>query len=416
MRIFYGWWIVLAAFLNLFFIVGIMFYGFPVFYPSMVESLGFSRAQLTAGFLLAFVVVALPVGILAGVLIDRLGARRVIWVGIWLVALSMFFMGSMTRLWQFYVLCMTEVFGYVLTGPIPNQVLIANWFQGKRGRAMGYAYLGLGLGGAISPLAIQKLIQSFGWRHALHFTGALIFIVLFPVAQWVTRSNPREFGLLPDGLPASAVPPSSPPAAFWNPSSGGEFARALRSRDFWLIVAGCTLTIGAIGAVTQHLVLFLKDQGYSLAAASRVSSVLLATSLLGRVVVGHFSERRSKKNVMALFYLLLAVAIPLLFLTHRAAFVWMFALVFGFALGADYMLIPLLTAECFGLPALGRLLAVIVSGYSLGQWFAPWLAGKIFDAYHSYDLAWGIMAIAALLGAVIIHAISPPRAKDSNRP
>jgi len=158
MRVFYGWWIVLAAFLNLFFSVGILYYGFPVFYPSMVDSLGFTRSQLTQGFLIGFVVAALLFGILAGVLIDRWGARRVIRIGIWFVGLSLILMGSMTRLWQYYLLCVTEVVGYVLTGPIPNQVLISNWFQVRRGRALGYAYLGLGLGGAVSPLLINTLL------------------------------------------------------------------------------------------------------------------------------------------------------------------------------------------------------------------------------------------------------------------
>ena len=65
-RIFYGWWIVAAAFLNLFFGVGIIFYGFPVFYPALVESLGFTRAQVTQGFLLGFLLVGLPVRIAGG--------------------------------------------------------------------------------------------------------------------------------------------------------------------------------------------------------------------------------------------------------------------------------------------------------------------------------------------------------------
>ena len=412
MRVFYGWWIVLAAFLNLFFSVGILYYGFPVFYPSLVDSLGFTRSELTQGFLIGFVVAALLFGILAGVLIDHWGARRVIRIGIWFVGLSLILMGSMTRLWQYYALCITEVVGYVLTGPIPNQVLISNWFQVRRGRAMGYAYLGLGLGGAISPLLINALIQSFGWRHAFQIIGILILIVLFPVAQWVTRSNPRDLNLIPDsllGTPVSShmnqtdVTSGSEPV----PAQRVELSRAVRTRNFWLILTACTLTIGAIGAVTQHLILFLKDHGYSQSAASRVSSALLVSSLAGRVIVGYFADRYRAKNVMALFYLALALSIPLLLLADRPAAVWGFALVFGFAMGADYMLIPLVTAECFGLATLGKLLSLIIMGYSLGQWFAPWLTGRIFDAYHSYDFAWGIMAIAATIGAGLIYAVAP---------
>ena len=407
MRVFYGWWIVLAAFLNLFFSVGIVYYGFPVFYPSMIDSLGFTRAQLTQGFLLGFVAATLLFGVLAGVLIDRLGSRQVIRIGIWCVGLPLILMGSMTRLWQYYLLCIMEVVGYVLTGPIPNQVLISNWFRLKRGRAMGGAYLGLGVGGAISPLLINGLIQSLGWRRAFEIIGTLILVVLFPVAQWITRSSPRELDLLSDGLSPAFTPASEPGSGAVNSAAAGvDVARAVRSTNFWLILAGCTLTIGAIGAVTQHLILFLKGQGYSLSAASRVSSSLLFSSLAGRVIVGYIADRYNKKNVMALFYLVLGLAIPLLFLVQQPAAVWGFALLFGFAMGADYMLIPLVTADCFGLSALGKVLSLIIMGYSVGQWFAPWLAGRIFDARHSYELAWIIMTAAAILGAALIHAVS----------
>ncbi|MGA2858805.1 MAG: MFS transporter [Candidatus Sulfotelmatobacter sp.] len=406
MRVFYGWWIVLAAFLNLLFSVGIVYYGFPVFYPSMVDSLGFTRSQLTQGFLLGFVFAGLLFGVFAGALIDRMGSRQVIRIGIWCVGVPLILMGSMTRLWQYYLLCIAEVLGYVLTGPIPNQVLISNWFRVKRGRAMGTAYLGLGVGGAISPLLINSLIQNFGWRHSFEIVGALILIVLFPISQWVTRSSPRELSLLPDGI--SPTESGNDLASGEGGSAiGGGVTRALRSTNFWLIVAGCTLTIGAIGAVTQHLILFLVGRGYSLSSASRVSSALLVSSLAGRVVVGYFADRYSRKNVMALFYLVLALAIPLLLMAERPAAVWAFALLCGFAMGADYMLIPLVTAECFGLSALGKILSLIIMGYSIGQWFAPWLTGRIFDIRHTYNPAWIIMSAAAAVGAALIYAIAP---------
>ena len=112
---------------------------------------------------------------------------------------------------------------------------------------------------------------------------------------------------------------------------------------------------------------------------------------------------------MALFYFLLGGAIPLLFITHHSVAAWTFSIAFGFVMGADYMLIPLVTAECFGIGSLGKLLALIIMGYSIGQWVAPWVAGRIFDTYHNYELAWKIMTGAAMLGAAAIYGVSVPR-------
>ena len=402
-RFFYGWRIVIAAFLNLFFTTGIVYYGFPVFYPSLIDSLGFSRQQATAGIFFGFVVMAPLFGLLAGALIDRVGARAVILCGIAFVGLSLVFMGIIETPRQYYLLCITEVVGYVLAGPIPNQVLIANWFRTSRGRSMGYAYLGLGLGGAVSPILIHSLIENFGWRRAFEAIGVSILAVLFPVGIWITRSTPREMGLLPDGA-------ASDEAA----GDGIEVhpvpvRMAIRTSNFWLLLVGSTLTIGAIGTVTSHFILFLNDNGYSRGWASRALSILLVSSLAGRVTVGYVADRFTRKNVMALFYLVLALAISLLFIGHNSAAVYGFAVVFGFAMGADYMLIPLVAADCFGLTSLGKLLALIIMADSLGQTYGPVMAGHIFDIYHNYDLAWGIVASAGILGAITIYFISTTR-------
>jgi MFS family permease len=402
-RLFYGWWIVVAAFLNLFFIVGIIFYGFPLFYPSFVESLGFTRAQVTQGFFLGFLLVGLPLGFLAGALIDRLGARFVILSGVGLVAASLLLMGSMTQFWQYELLCIMEVLGFVLAGPIANQVLVARWFRERRGQAMGYAYLGLGLGGVASPLLLNFLTRSMGWRHALESVGALVAVVLLPVGIWVTRSGPEELGLHPDGDVDSDFANEKAKAADRSSAGVGE---AVRSASFWLILAGSTLVIGAIGAVIQHFILFLKDAGYTPTAASRFFTILPTASLGGRVLVGYVADRFRKSTIMALFYLLIGVSIFLLAWPHSPAVLWTFAVVFGFSMGADYMLIPLVTAECFGTASLGKLLALIIMGYSLGQWGAPWMAGRIFDARHSYDFAWKFMAIAGIAGAAAIYTVS----------
>ncbi|HET6218680.1 MAG TPA: MFS transporter [Acidobacteriaceae bacterium] len=402
-RIFYGWWIVVAAFLNLFFSVGVIFYGFPVFYPAFTAGLGFARGQVTQGFLLGFLFLGLPCGVLTGAFIDRIGARRVILSGIGLIGVPLILMGQMHKLWQYEVLCLLEVVGYTLSGPISNQVLVSRWFHMRRGRAMGYAYLGLGLGGVVAPPVMNLLILHFGWRHALEATGTLILVVLFPVGLWLTRSGPEDMGLRPDGL-AAAHDSGAAQGASWSISA------AIRTRNFWLIVAGPLLVIGAINTVIQHFIYFMKDQGYSSTTAARYMSILLASSLGGRVLVGYIADHFKKKNTMALFYLLLAASIPILYLAQRPVAALSFAVIFGFCMGADYMLIPLVAAECFGIGSLGKLLALIIMGYTIGQWLAPWIAGRYFDIYQSYHWVWTGLAVAGMLGAAAIYAISVPSA------
>ncbi|MHB1745375.1 MAG: MFS transporter, partial [Acidobacteriaceae bacterium] len=385
------------------FTTGVIYYGFPVFYPAFVASLGFTRAQVTQGFLLGALVVGLPVGLMAGTLIDRIGARRVILSGIGLIGLPLVLMGRMTHFWQYELLCIAEVIGYTLAGPIANQVLIAQWFRARRGQAMGYAYLGLGLGGVVSPLLANLLIRNFGWRAALEISGGVILAVLFPVGFWVTRSKPSDMGLLPDGANAALAESSDEHGV-----ADGGVSAAIRTANFWLILAGATLVLSSVNAVIQHFILFLKDQGYSIQIASHFLSALLLSSLGGRVLVGYIADRFRKKNTMALFYLVLGASIPLLYLAREPVAAFAFAIAFGFSMGADYMLIPLVTADCFGLASLGKLLALIIMGYTIGQWIAPWMAGRIFDTYHSYGLAWAILTGAGLLGAAAIYAVSAP--------
>ena len=210
-------------------------------------------------------------------------------------------------------------------------------------------------------------------------------------------------GLLPDGTNAASLE-----QIVTDEIAPSGISAAVRTANFWLILAGATLVLSSVNAVIQHFILFLKDQGYSIRTASHFLSALLFSSLGGRVLVGYIADRFRKKNTMALFYLLLGASIPLLYLAHQPVAAFAFAIVFGFCMGADYMLIPLVTADCFGLASLGKLLALIIMGYTIGQWIAPWMAGKIFDTYHSYGLAWAILTVAGLLGAAAIYAVSPP--------
>ena len=233
-----------------------------------MQDLHFTRAQLTQGFLLGFLFAGFPFGIIAGALIDRIGARTVILAGVALVAGSLILMSRITAFWQFELLCIVEVIGYVFAGPIANQVLVARWFERRRGQAMGYAYLGLGLGGVAAPLLVNYLTRNYGWRPALEIIGAAIALVLVPTGLWITRSNPVDRGIDPRQFGESS---GESKAALPTPASAG-VAQAIQTAPFWLILLGSTSAIGAIGAVIQHFILFLKDSGYSATIALRYLS------------------------------------------------------------------------------------------------------------------------------------------------
>lgn len=232
-------------------------------------------------------------------------------------------------------------------------------------------------------------------------SGTILFI-LVPVTVALVKNRPEELGLRPDGDSNDAAPAI---ADAGDDQAQTSLAQALETRAFWMIVASSLLSIGAIGAVIQHLQLYLRDQRFSAEEAAEVASFLLITSILGRLVMGYLADRLSKKYVMLAAYLMVACGIPLLNYTNVPGVAYLFAFVFGFGMGAAYFLIPLVTAECFGLASLGKLMAVILTTYALGQAFAPVVVGWIYDVNGSYDLGFVLVAVMAVLGAAAVPLI-----------
>jgi MFS family permease len=392
---YYGWRIAAASFTILLVIVGIVYYSFPVFYPPLIEEFGWSRTQVTAGFFYSILIVGPIFGISAGFLIDRYGTRRILIAG--LVAAGGAFLGfaSMRALTAYYLFYFLQSIGYVSAGPIPNQVLISHWFDRMRGRAMGIAYVGIGIGGAVAPVLAQFLVERFGWRTAMLALGGLILLGILPLAIFAIKNKPSELGLCPDGGSSPSIEPEGGGARRVEVS----LRSALRTRSFWMILLGSMMSIGAVGGIIQHLQLFLRDQGFNPGQAARVASFLLTSSIIGRLTMGYLADRFSKKYVMIAAFSMVGSAIPVLYFVHLPGAVYWFAFLFGFGMGADYMLIPLVTAECFGVVSLGRLMGVILTADAVGQALTPVVVGWFFDRQRNYHFGFALLATAALAAA-----------------
>jgi MFS family permease len=379
-----------TAFAGLFCVVGLALYGLPFYYDFMVREFGWTRGEVTSGNALSKLIIGPLFGFLAGWLVDRFGPRRLMMAGILMAGIALVGLGHVSTLGGFYFFYMFNALGYVCGGPLPAQVLVSRWFQKARGKAMGIAYLGIGFGGAVVPLLSAALVERFGWRVAIETIGVLIVLIAFPLAYFVKES--------PDGARASAaLAPRSSLAAF-------------KSSAFYLLTVGSMCSIAALAGVQQNLKLFLSvDQHFSQSNAARVLSLVLAFSIVGRLLMGYLADRIPTKYVMLLIYFLLAGSIPLLFLHQSPAAIYIFAAIFGIGLGGDYMVIPLMAAEIFGVEVLGRLMGVILTAGGVAEAASPWMIGRLRDSRGNYFLGFLLLVGITLAGALAIGTLPNPR-------
>src|SRR4026207_510884 len=163
-----------TSFFALFATVGLALYGLPFYYDFMVRDFGWSRVQVTSGNALSKLLVGPLFGFMAGWVVDRFGPRRLMMSGILMAGVALIGLAHMTSLWMFYAFYLLNAIGYVRGGPLPNQVLLSRWFDKSRGKAMGFAYLGIGIGGYLVLKLSPVLVDAFGWRGSLQVPGVLL--------------------------------------------------------------------------------------------------------------------------------------------------------------------------------------------------------------------------------------------------
>jgi sugar phosphate permease len=377
---------VATAFLSLFAIVGVALYGLPRFYPFFVQELGWSRQQVTSGNAYSKIAVALAFGFIAGRLVDRFGPRRLMLAGIAMAGIALIGLSYVTSLAAFYFFYAFNALGYVCGGPLPNQVLLSRWFEKGRGKAMGIAYLGIGVGGALVPLLAYALTQRVGWRGALWWLGILMILVSMPAAYLV-----RE--------PAAA-------AASARAATGLPLAPIVSKPAFSLLLIGSLASIGAVGGTIQNLALYLSlDRKLAQVDVDSTLSLILIGSLVGRLLMGWLADRWAKKRVMLLIYVIVAAAIPPLFYAPGTGSLRLFAFLFGVGLGGDYMIIPLMAAELYGVAIMGRVMGIVLTADSVAESLVPMLVASLRDWTGNYRAGFMVLVTLAAIGAIAVSLL-----------
>jgi predicted MFS family arabinose efflux permease len=220
------------------------------------------------------------------------------------------------------------------------------------------------------------------------------------------KDKPAEVGQYADGADHAPKDVNSP---------AHPLLQLLRSPSFWLLLAGSICSIACIGSINMHMKFVFRDQGFGNqkalnAAWTNASVLILWSSIIGRLSVGYFADIFSKKSVMTTTFIAVAICIPLLLSVkpERPASIPVFAIAFGFAMGADYILIPLMAAEQFGVNSLARAMAVILPLNTIGQTWCPYLVSILRQQWGNYASPMMVVFGIAMLGAVSI-ALLPRR-------
>jgi MFS family permease len=390
--------LIATSFLSLFAIVGLTLYGLPLYYDRFVADLHWSRGAVTFGNMLGKLAIGPAFGFLVGWLIERFGSRRPMIAGLLVAGGAVALLGTVGSYASgnyglFLTFYCFNALGYVLAGPLPNQVLLSNNFKEKRGMAMGIAYVGIGIGFFVAPQLTKALTTHLSWHDTLKVLGLIVVLVGMPL---VLALRPA------DAAVAAAKGP--------RPSLAG----VLRNRNFYLLALGSFASVGAVGGANQHLKLLLTlDQHRAQAEALNIISVVAGVSLVGRFGAGWLADRLGPKRVMMIIYLLVATAALMLVWGPTGSSIYAFAIIFGLGLGGEYMIIPLMAGELFGTAVLGRVMGIIVTFDGVAEALLPWIVGKTHDQTHSYRVGFELLTALAVLGAVAVALLpARPRKQD----
>jgi len=226
-----------------------------------------------------------------------------------------------------------------------------------------------------------------------------------PISR-LMRLDPAEKGLLPDGVSAMSEERGSQ-----DPLVQLDFvlSQAMKTRAFWLLFVMFAAFNCAVQMLMVHLKAYVTGFGITPMLAATLIGLIGIGSAVGRVVMGHASDRIGRRKTFLVSYLVLAAMMMWLLKTREPWELYLFSGCFGFFYGSCVPLFPAITADWFGIRHVGAIFGAILLAPGLGGAVGSLLGGHVFDSTGSYSGAITIGAMALLLSAVCSLVIRAPR-------
>lgn len=395
-KLHYAWIIVLVTFLSFLAVQGGRL-AFGAFVEPWEKDLAMDRGTTSLISTLSFIIYGISQPII-GRLVDKFGARFIISASTLLVGISFFFITFVNHSWQLFVLYALVSIGVGGASNVAGTVLVMNWFNKKRGLALGVLEAGFGFGQMLIVPGSLLLIQLYDWRMTNLILGIFLMIIVFPVVLLFLRNQPDEKGLQPVG--------GYPEGVSMNENNKKKehfsFSEVLRKKHFWLLilpfgVCGFTST----GLMDTHLIPYSHNHGYSTTITSAAVSILAAFNIIGILLSGIIIDRWSSRKLLAFLYFTRAISILILLYTNNPVLLLIFAALFGLVDFATVAPTQLLASQYFKQYSIGFIVGCLFLSHQVGSSLGAYLPGLTYSEYGNYNYAFYLSIIILVLAAIM---------------
>jgi MFS family permease len=373
----------------------LLVFTFGVFINPLTLEFGWERGALSGAFSMAVLIVG-GLGLLAGGLSDKYGARIVVTFGGIFLGIGFLLMSQISSLWHVYLILglIIGVGGSFTFVPVLST--IPRWFDKRVGTATGITMAGFGLGGIISPFLAQWLISSYGWRQSFIILGVITFILVIPLAQLI-KYSPQRVGLKPYGEGET--------------TKGGQkvefvteelsFTQAIKTSRFWIFCLLLFCFFYCEESIIVHIIPHAGDIGISAIIAASILSFVAGISIIGRLGIGFVSDKVGSRLSLTVCLSLITFALLWLLFIREIWMFYVFAVVFGLAYGGFVSLLAVVAAELFGRKFLGSMLGGLFFVGLIGGAIGAPLSGTIFDITGDYRLAFLICTVLCIVAVIL---------------
>ena len=413
--VYYGYWLVGAAFVAQFVATGSQNYVIGVFLKPMTAELGWTRSEFTLSRTIGQVVMAVT-GLVIGAYVDRRGGRRPMLIGITVLSIALFLCGSVQTLWQWLLLNgLLLTAGAAMVGNLVVNVTLSKWFVEKRGQVIGVAAMGVSFAGVVLPPLMTAVVEAWGWRTAWRALAVLAAALIYPVSLLMRRA-PEDYGSYPDGRTAAQVAAGMGRAAARDFATSLTRAQALHSPSFYFVVLAFGLFALSIGVMLLQTIPFLTDAGYSRATASLMITLTSVPALVTKPVWGYFIDKTDPKRLASLGAALNGLALAVIVAGVRlgmdpVVYVGFFTL--GCGWGGMIPLQEVVWASFFGRRYLGAVRSAGLPFSIILSAGGPLFTSAYYDAVGNYDGAFLTIAALSLLAAGLILLVRRPSRPDT---